>query len=104
MVVGLARKGSEVFRRSDSTDACTALEPPEMRKVPWIPIAIITVMVFMAIFAPLLAPYSPINQTLADIVLGVSVRLDQLAPTSGLSPNLFVVKDPRPKNVGRGKL
>jgi peptide/nickel transport system permease protein len=37
-----------------------------MRKAPWIPICIIAVMVFMAVFAPLLAPYSPIDQTLRD--------------------------------------
>jgi len=34
----------------------------------------------------------------------VLVRLDRLEPTSGLAPGLFVLKDPRPKNVGRGKL
>ena len=38
-------------------------------RVPWIPIAIITVMVVMALFAPLLAPYSPIDQTLRDKLL-----------------------------------
>lgn len=32
------------------------------------------------------------------------VRIDHLEPTSGLSPNLFVLRDPRPKNVGRGKM
>jgi peptide/nickel transport system permease protein len=36
------------------------------RRVPWIPIVIITVMLSMALFAPLLAPYSPIDQTLRD--------------------------------------
>lgn len=36
------------------------------RRVPWIPIVIIAVMVSMALFAPLLAPYSPIDQTLRD--------------------------------------
>ena len=39
------------------------------RGVPWIPIAIIAVMVSMALFAPLLAPYSPIDQTLRDKLL-----------------------------------
>ena len=39
------------------------------RGVPWIPIIIITVMVSMALFAPLLAPYSPIDQTLRDKLL-----------------------------------
>jgi outer membrane lipoprotein-sorting protein len=34
----------------------------------------------------------------------VQVRLDRLEPTSGLDPGLFVLKDPRPKNVGRGKM
>ena len=37
-----------------------------MRRVPWVPIFIIAVMVLMAVFAPLLAPYSPIDQTLRD--------------------------------------
>ena len=37
-----------------------------MRKAPWIPIFIISVMVCMALFAPLLAPYSPIDQALRD--------------------------------------
>ena len=32
------------------------------------------------------------------------VRLQSLEPTSGLDASLFVLKDPRPKNVGRGKL
>ena len=36
------------------------------RRVPWIPILIMTIMVSMALFAPLLAPYSPIDQTLRD--------------------------------------
>ena len=36
------------------------------RRVPWIPICIIAVIVAMAVFAPLLAPYSPIDQTLRD--------------------------------------
>ena len=36
------------------------------RRAPWIPIVIITIMVAMALFAPLLAPHSPIDQTLRD--------------------------------------
>jgi len=38
-------------------------------RVPWIPIAIIAVIVVMAVFAPLLAPHSPIDQTLRDKLL-----------------------------------
>lgn len=38
-------------------------------RVPWIPIVIISVIVFMALFAPVLAPYSPIDQTLKDKLL-----------------------------------
>jgi peptide/nickel transport system permease protein len=38
-------------------------------RVPWIPIAIISVIVIMAVFAPLLAPHSPIDQTLPDKLL-----------------------------------
>jgi peptide/nickel transport system permease protein len=37
-----------------------------MHRAPWIPICIITTMVVMAVFASLLAPYSPIDQTLRD--------------------------------------
>ena len=40
-----------------------------MRRAPWIPMVIISVMVIMAVFAPLLAPYSPIDQTLRDKLL-----------------------------------
>jgi peptide/nickel transport system permease protein len=40
-----------------------------MRNAPWIPIIIIAVMVCMAVFAPMLAPYSPIDQTLRDKLL-----------------------------------
>jgi peptide/nickel transport system permease protein len=40
-----------------------------MRRVPWIPICIISTMIFMAVFAPLLAPWSPIDQTLPDKLL-----------------------------------
>ena len=35
-----------------------------MRNAPWIPICIMSVMICMALFAPLLAPYSPIDQAL----------------------------------------
>jgi peptide/nickel transport system permease protein len=37
-----------------------------MRRAPWIPICLISIMVCMALFAPLLAPYSPIDQALRD--------------------------------------
>src|SRR4051794_32186380 len=37
-----------------------------MRQAPWIPIVLLTIMLGMALFAPLLAPYSPIDQTLRD--------------------------------------
>src|SRR5262245_35353860 len=40
-----------------------------MRRVPWIPVLVIATMLFMAIFAPLLAPHSPIDQTLSDKLL-----------------------------------
>src|ERR1700730_11447284 len=35
-----------------------------MRSPPWIAVLIISVIILMAVFAPLLAPYSPIDQTL----------------------------------------
>jgi peptide/nickel transport system permease protein len=40
-----------------------------MRRTPWIPIIIISIMLAMALFAPLLAPHDPINQTLKDKLL-----------------------------------
>ena len=40
-----------------------------MRNLPWIPASIIAVMVIMAVFAPFLAPYSPIDQSLPDKLL-----------------------------------
>lgn len=40
-----------------------------MRDLPWTSIVIILTMIFMAVFAPLLAPHSPIDQTLADKLL-----------------------------------
>ena len=38
----------------------------ELRRLPWIPVAIIFLMVFAAIFAPLVAPHSPTKQSLRD--------------------------------------
>jgi peptide/nickel transport system permease protein len=49
-----------------------SIAPPRgatTRRAPWIPIVIIGIMVVMAVFAPLLAPYSPIDQTLKDKLL-----------------------------------
>ena len=40
--------------------------PRRAARVPWIPIVIISVIVVMALFAPLLAPHSPSDQTLRD--------------------------------------
>src|SRR5256714_3289977 len=40
-----------------------------MRRLPCIPILIISVMISMAVLAPLLAPHSPIDQTLQDKLL-----------------------------------
>lgn len=41
----------------------------ELRHLPWIPLIIIGGMVFAAVFAPILAPYSPAKQTLRDKLL-----------------------------------
>jgi peptide/nickel transport system permease protein len=40
-----------------------------MRNMPWLSVLVIATMLCMAIFAPLLAPYSPIDQTLHDKLL-----------------------------------
>ena len=37
--------------------------------MPWLSVLVIVTMLCMAIFAPLLAPYSPIDQTLRDKLL-----------------------------------
>lgn len=49
-------------------------------------------------------PLALIGWTVTD-AQGAStrIRLTSLTKTSGLAPSLFVLKDPRPKNVGRGK-
>src|SRR4051812_17279380 len=40
-----------------------------MRSMPWLSVIVIAAMLVMAVFAPLLAPYSPIDQTLRDKLL-----------------------------------
>ena len=40
-----------------------------MRNLPWLSVGIIAVMLFMAIFAPLISPHSPIDQSLPDKLL-----------------------------------
>lgn len=37
-----------------------------MKNLPWTPLVIIVTMLFVAVFAPILAPHSPLDQTLAD--------------------------------------
>ena len=51
------------------------------------------------------APLALIGWTVTDAQGGSTrIRLTSLAKTSGLAPSLFILKDPRPKNVGRGKM
>jgi len=40
-----------------------------MKNLPWASLVIIVTMLFMAVFAPFIAPHSPIDQTLADKLL-----------------------------------
>ncbi len=40
-----------------------------MKNLPWTSIVIIVTMLFVAVFAPVIAPHSPIDQTLADKLL-----------------------------------
>jgi peptide/nickel transport system permease protein len=52
-----------------ATGAETAEDVPargELARLPWVPAAIIVVLVLAALFAPLLAPYSPTVQSLPD--------------------------------------
>lgn len=51
------------------------------------------------------APLALIGWTVTD-AQGAStrIRLTSLERASGLAPSLFVLKDPRPKNVGRSKM
>ena len=41
----------------------------ELKHLPWIPLITIGIMVFAAVFAPIIAPYSPTKQTLSDKLL-----------------------------------
>jgi peptide/nickel transport system permease protein len=41
----------------------------ELARLPWIPFAIITILVLVAVFAPLIAPQSPTEQSLPDKLL-----------------------------------
>jgi peptide/nickel transport system permease protein len=52
-----------------SIRASDSRERTRMRNVPWICAFVIAAMILMAIFAPLLAPHSPIDQTLRDKLL-----------------------------------
>ena len=38
----------------------------ELKQLPWIPVIIIALMIFAALFAPLIAPHSPTKQSLRD--------------------------------------
>ena len=49
-------------------------------------------------------PLALIGWTVTDAQGGSTrIRLTSLTKTTGLAPSLFVLKDPRPKNVGRAK-
>ena len=50
-------------------------------------------------------PLSLVGWTVTDAQgQSTRIRVTGLARTSGLASSLFVLKDPRPKNVGRGKV
>ena len=52
----------------------------------------------------LVNPLALIGWTVTDAQGGSTrIRLTSLTKTTGLAPSLFVLKDPRPKNVGRAK-
>jgi peptide/nickel transport system permease protein len=57
-------------------------------RVPWIPIVIISAIVVMALFAPQLAPHSPIDQTLRDKLMPPA-WLDGGSPTYLLGTDAF---------------
>jgi outer membrane lipoprotein-sorting protein len=51
------------------------------------------------------SPLALIGWTVTDAQgSSTRIRLTGLTRTSGLAPSLFVLKDPRPKNVGRSKM
>lgn len=51
------------------------------------------------------SPMALIGWTVTDAQgSSTRIRLTELTKTSGLAPSLFVLKDPRPKNVGRSKM
>jgi len=49
----------------ESTERQSRLKD-ELKQLPWIPVIIIALMVFAAIFAPIIAPHSPTKQSLRD--------------------------------------
>lgn len=49
----------------ESTERQSRLKD-ELKQLPWIPVIIIALMVFAAIFAPVIAPHSPTKQSLRD--------------------------------------
>jgi len=70
--MSLAERPPSLFRRllwPNRVGVGTEARVRRTSRVPWIPIVIISVIVVMAVFAPLLAPYSPIDQTLRDKLL-----------------------------------
>ena len=48
------------------TDERTSQLKYELKQLPWVPLVIILLMVFAAVFAPLIAPHSPTKQSLRD--------------------------------------
>jgi peptide/nickel transport system permease protein len=56
--------------RDAGAQAAEGVQPRgELARLPWVPAAIIVVLVFVAVLAPLLAPYSPTAQSLPDRLL-----------------------------------
>jgi peptide/nickel transport system permease protein len=56
--------------RDAGAEAAEGVQPGvELARLPWIPALIIVVLVFVAVLAPLLAPYSPTAQSLPDKLL-----------------------------------
>jgi peptide/nickel transport system permease protein len=56
--------------RDAGAQAAESVQPRgELARLPWVPAAIIVVLVFVAVLAPLLAPYSPTAQSLPDKLL-----------------------------------
>ena len=62
----------------------------ELKRLPWIPVVIIALMIFAAIFAPLIAPHSPTKQSLRDKLQAAGLAGRGRPPSTCWAPTFWV--------------